>query len=43
MIDHAARRASAVAGVPRLELNGVSKAFGGVPAVIDMSLAVAPE
>jgi energy-coupling factor transporter ATP-binding protein EcfA2 len=42
MIACAAHRASGVARVPRLELTGVSKAFGGVPAVIDMSLAVSP-
>jgi ABC-type dipeptide/oligopeptide/nickel transport system ATPase subunit len=42
MIAHAAHRASGVARAPRLELTGVSKAFGGVPKVIDMSLAVSP-
>lgn len=38
----AAGHASGVAGMPRLELTGVSKAFGGVPAVIDISLVVPP-
>ena len=40
MIADTALGASSVTGAPRLELIGVSKAFGGVPAVIDMSLAV---
>ena len=40
MIADAAGAASGVSGAPRLELTGVCKAFGGVPAVIDMSLAV---
>jgi len=42
MIAHAAHRASGRAAAPRLELTGISKAFGGVPAVIDMSFAVSP-
>jgi hypothetical protein len=42
MIADTALRASGVTGAPRLELTGVCKAFGGVPAVIDMSLAVSP-
>jgi len=42
MIADAAHHASGVAGAPRLELTNVSKAFGGVPAVLDMSLAVSP-
>ena len=42
MIADTALGASSVTGAPRLELAGVCKAFGGVPAVIDMSLAVSP-
>ncbi len=40
MIAHATRHTSGIAGLPRLELTDVSKTFGGMPAVIDMSLAV---
>jgi ABC-type sugar transport system ATPase subunit len=42
MIADAALATSGVIGAPRIELTGVCKAFGGVPAVIDMSLAVSP-
>lgn len=40
MTPHAACDVSGI--VPRLELIGVSKAFGGVSAVSDVSLATAP-
>ena len=43
MIADAAPGASGVTGAPRLELTGVCKAFGGVPAVIDMLLAASSE